>query len=72
MCGQAFTTKGNLKVHTGTHVYHAQTSPTMVNSGVAIARHKRRYDFHPYSVNVTDVGKTITSSPSSTIIESES
>ncbi len=43
----------------------------MVNNGVA-ARHKRRYDFHPYSVNVTDVGKTITSSPSSTIIKSES
>jgi uncharacterized Zn-finger protein len=71
VCGRAFTTKGNLKVHTGTHMYHTQTSPTMVNSGVA-ARHKRRYDFHPYSVNVTDVGKTITSSPSSTIIKSES
>ncbi|CAF2805039.1 unnamed protein product [Rotaria sp. Silwood2] len=71
VCGRAFTTKGNLKVHTGTHMYHTQTSPTMVNSGAA-ARQRRRYDFHPYSVNVTDVGKTITSSPSSTIIKSES
>jgi hypothetical protein len=52
-------------------MYHTQTSPTMVNSGVA-ARKNRRYDFHPYSVNVTDVGKPITSSPSSTIIRSES
>ncbi len=53
-------------------MYHTQTSPTMVNSGGAAARQKRRYDFHPYSVNGTDVGKTITSSPSSTIIKSES
>jgi hypothetical protein len=58
-------------------MYHTQTSPTMVNSGVAAATaaaHKRRrYDFHPYSVNITDVGKSITSSsPSSTIIKSES
>ena len=59
-------------MHTGTHMYHTQTSPTMVNSGVAAVRQKRRYDFHPYAVNVTDVGKTITSSPSSTIIKSES
>ncbi|CAF1316400.1 unnamed protein product [Rotaria sordida] len=71
VCGRAFTTKGNLKVHTGTHMYHTQTSPTMVNSGVA-ARQRRRYDFHPYSINITDVEKTITSSPSSTIIKSES
>ncbi|CAF0954622.1 unnamed protein product [Rotaria magnacalcarata] len=71
VCGRAFTTKGNLKVHTGTHMYHTQKSPTMVNSGVA-ARQRRRYDFHPYSVNIADVGKSITSSPSSTIIKSES
>ncbi|CAF1582579.1 unnamed protein product [Adineta ricciae] len=71
VCGRAFTTKGNLKVHTGTHMYHTQTSPTMVNSGGA-TRQRRRYDFHPYSMNVADVGKTITSSTSSTIIKSES
>lgn len=57
-------------------MYHTQTSPTMVNSGVAAAtaaaRQKRRYDFHPYSVNVNDVNKPLTSSPSSTIIRSES
>lgn len=56
-------------------MYHTQTSPTMVNSGVAAAaaaRQRRRYDFHPYSVSVADVGKSITSSPSSTIIKSES
>ena len=52
-------------------MYHTQTSPTMVNSGVG-ARQKRRYDYHPYAVNVSDVGKTISSSPSSTIIKSES
>ncbi|UJR36167.1 hypothetical protein I4U23_028901 [Adineta vaga] len=71
VCGRAFTTKGNLKVHTGTHMYHTQASPTMVNSGGA-ARQRRRYDFHPYSMDMTDVGKPITSSPSSTIIKSES
>jgi hypothetical protein len=49
-------------------MYHTQTSPTMVNSG-AVARQRRRYDFHPYSANGIDVEKPLTSS---TIIKSES
>ena len=72
VCGRAFTTKGNLKVHTGTHMYHTQTSPTMVPSAVTSGRQRRRYDFHPYSVHVSDMDRSLTSSPSSTIIKSES
>ena len=52
-------------------MYHTQTSPTMIRSRVT-ARQRRRYDFHPYSVNETDVEKTVTLSPSSAIIKSES
>lgn len=52
-------------------MYHTQSSPTMVHSGGTM-RQRRRYDFHPYSVKVTDVGKSMAASPSSAIIKSES
>lgn len=48
VCGRAFTTKGNLKVHRGTHMYQTN-HPTMAHHGGKIRPQQRRYDYHPYS-----------------------
>lgn len=48
-------------------MYHTQTSPTMVNgtSVPSTTRQRRRYEYHPYSIPVNDLEKSLTSSSSS-------